>query len=111
MRYETGGAFRMALESRLRAEALETGIPLVRLRKTVAFDRLLARMMGADQAGRWLLKGGLALQVRMQEGARTTKDIDVLLRDTSQDVTTCWLRPRSSCSGIGSSSRSAHRVR
>ena len=86
MSYETGGAFRMALESRLRSEALETGIPLARLRKTVAFDRLLARMMSAEQASHWLLKGGLALQVRMQEGARTTKDIDVLLRDTSEDA-------------------------
>ena len=86
MRYETGGAFRMALESRLRSEALETGVPLTRLRKTVAFDRLLARMMNAEQAGHWLLKGGLALQVRMQEGARTTKDIDVLLRDKSEDA-------------------------
>lgn len=86
MRYESGGAFRMALEARLRTEALETGIPLARLRKTVAFDRLLARMMSADQADRWLLKGGLALQIRMNEGARTTKDIDVLLRDTRDDA-------------------------
>ena len=86
MRYETGGAFRMALESRLRSEALETGVPLARLRKTVAFDRLLARMTSAPQAGHWLLKGGFALQARMHEGARTTKDIDVLLRDTSEDA-------------------------
>ena len=86
MRYETGSAFRMALEARLRSEALETGIPLARLRKTVAFDRLLARMMSPDQADRWLLKGGLALQVRMQQGARTTKDIDVLLQDTRADA-------------------------
>ena len=73
MRYESGGAFRMALEVRLRAESLDTNVPLARLRKTVAFDRLLARMMNADQGDRWLLKGGLALQVRMSEGARTTK--------------------------------------
>jgi len=76
----------MALEARLRSEALEMGIPLARLRKTVAFDRLLARMTSAEQGSRWLLKGGFALQIRMQEGARTTKDIDVLLRDARGDA-------------------------
>jgi predicted nucleotidyltransferase component of viral defense system len=86
VKYESGGAFRMALEARLRAEALETNAPLARLRKLVAFDRLLARMMSADQQDRWLLKGGLALQVRMLEGARTTKDIDVLLRESGADA-------------------------
>ncbi len=86
MRYESGSAFRMALEARLRTESLDTNVPLARLRKTVAFDRLLARMMNADQGDRWLLKGGLALQVRMPEGARTTKDIDVLLREFGVDV-------------------------
>lgn len=75
----------MALEARLRTESLGTNVPLARLRKMVAFDRLLARM-GADQADRWLLKGGLALQVRMLEGARTTKDIDVLLRESGADA-------------------------
>lgn len=86
MKYESGSAFRMALEARLRTESLETNVPLARLRKLVAFDRLLARMMGADQLDRWLLKGGLALQVRMPEGARTTKDIDVLLREAGFDA-------------------------
>ena len=86
MKYESGGAFRMALEARLRTESLETNVPLARLRKMVAFDRLLARMMGADQSDRWLLKGGLALQVRMLEGVRTTKDIDVLLRESGSDA-------------------------
>lgn len=86
MRYETGGAFRMALEARLRAEAIETRLPLARLRKTVAFDRLLARMMSSQHADRWLLKGGLALQLRMHTGARTTKDVDVLLREVTADA-------------------------
>jgi hypothetical protein len=76
----------MALEARLRAEALKTNVPLARLRKTVAFDRLLARMMDDDRNERWLLKGGLALQVRMLEGARTTEDIDVLLRESGTDA-------------------------
>ena len=43
----------------------------------VAFDRFLARLVQA-QPGAWMLKGGLALQLRMGSHARTTKDIDVL---------------------------------
>lgn len=61
MRYATGAAFRMALEDRLRDESLSTGLPLSRLRKTIAFDRLLARMV-ASSPDAWLLKGGFALQ-------------------------------------------------
>jgi hypothetical protein len=61
---------------------------LVRLRKMVVFDRLLARLMQA-QPDAWVLKGGLALQLRLGNQARTTKDMDVLLaapRDQANDV-------------------------
>lgn len=78
MKYASGAAFRMALEDRLRAESLSTGLPLSRLRKTVAFDRLLARMVASCPDG-WLLKGGFALQLRLENQARATKDIDLLL--------------------------------
>jgi len=80
MRYSDGTAFRTALEGRLRSESLATGVALSRLRKTVAFDRLLARLQtGAPDV--WVLKGGLALQVRLHERARTTKDIDLHTRE------------------------------
>jgi len=85
MKYNNGSAFRRALEDRLRAKSLQTGIPLVRLRKMVAFDRFLARLLH-DQTWRWVLKGGLALQLRLGAEARTTKDIDVLLLDSGQDI-------------------------
>ena len=78
MKYASGAAFRMALEDRLRAESRSTGMPLSRLRKTVAFDRLLARMVVSNSDG-WLLKGGFALQLRLENQARATKDIDLLL--------------------------------
>ena len=68
----------MALERRLRDEAFHSGAALVRLRKTVAFDRLLARLVTADPAG-WALKGGLALQLHLPSHSRSTKDVDVLL--------------------------------
>lgn len=72
----------MALEQRLRAEALSSGMPLSRLRKMVAFDRLLARLVhGAPST--WVLKGGLALQVRFADSARSTKDVDLQTREAS----------------------------
>ena len=58
MRYRDAGAFRMALEQRLKDGAPD-GVALARDRKRVAFDRLLARL-GQVAAGRWLLKGGFA---------------------------------------------------
>ena len=77
MRYKTGAAFRRALEDRLRTQSLQDKIPLVRLRKLVAFDRFLARLL-VDQPNQWILKGGLALQLRIGSRARTTKDVDLL---------------------------------
>lgn len=77
MNYRTGTDFRRALEDRLLAQSTQTHVSLVRLRKLVAFDRFLARLVQA-QPGAWMLKGGLALQLRMGNHARTTKDIDVL---------------------------------
>jgi hypothetical protein len=64
MSYNSGAAFRRALEDRLLAQSRASGLALVRLRKLVAFDRLLARLAAA-QPGQWLLKGGVALQLRL----------------------------------------------
>ncbi len=85
MNYDSGASFRRALEDRLRSQSLQTGAPLVRLRKMVAFDRFLVRLV-QDQPNAWVLKGGLALQLRLGERARTTKDIDVLLLTPHEDV-------------------------
>ncbi len=79
MRYASGTAFRRALEDRLQASSLTSGVPLDRLRKMVAFDRLLARLV-ADGQENWVLKGGLALQLRLGTRARTTRDMDLLVR-------------------------------
>ena len=77
MNYRSGSAFRRALEERLNAQTKTAGLPLVRLRKMVAFDRFLARLVYA-QPDAWALKGGLALQLRLGGRSRTTKDIDLL---------------------------------
>lgn len=81
MLYESSAAFRRALEDRLRQQAVNSGTPLARLRKMVAFERFLARLVTA-QPEAWVLKGGLALQLRLPEHARTTQDIDLLLRQS-----------------------------
>jgi hypothetical protein len=85
VKYQSGRAFRQALEGRLKSLSRQSGLPLVRLRKMVAFERFLARLT-IDQPGSWLLKGGLALQWRLGNLTRTTKDLDVLLTVPVQDV-------------------------
>lgn len=72
MRYRDATAFRTALEQRLKDRAAGDGAQLVRDRKRVAFDRLLARLLTVA-GGRWLLKGGFALDLRLAARARSTK--------------------------------------
>jgi hypothetical protein len=91
MTYRTGVAFRRALEDRLARESTATGVPLTRLRKLVAFERLLARLVQADPDG-WLLKGGLLLQLRLGIFARATKDIDILLLASPDGATEALVR-------------------
>jgi predicted nucleotidyltransferase component of viral defense system len=79
MKYASGRTFRQALEDRLRYQQRESGLPLARLRKTVAFERLLVRL-----DNRWVLKGGLALQLRTLR-PRTTLDIDLNILDDRAD--------------------------
>lgn len=76
MRYRDAAAFRQALEQRLNARAAGDGARIARDRKRVAYDRLLARL-NAAAPDRWLLKGGFALDLRLHERARATRDVDV----------------------------------
>jgi hypothetical protein len=85
MTYGSGAAFRHALEDRLRVQGLQTGAPLGRLRKLVVFDRFPARLTH-DRPDSWVVKGGLALQLRLGDRARTTKGIDVLLTTPTSDL-------------------------
>lgn len=66
--YSTPAAFRSALESRLKNAARERNFTPMRLRKIVTFDRFLARLTSVA-ADRWLLKGGAALNFRLQDRA------------------------------------------
>ena len=76
--YATAEAFRRALEARLK-KAAETELTQVnRLRRQVAFDRLLARLFRIDPTP-WVLKGGYALELRFRT-ARATVDIDLTVQ-------------------------------
>jgi hypothetical protein len=76
VKYPDAAEFRQALEQRLKTRAGGDGARLARDRKRVAFDRLLARLT-ITAPERWLLKGGFALDLRLVERARATKDIDI----------------------------------
>jgi hypothetical protein len=86
MRYATPAAFRTALEARLLAHSKATRLALDRLRKQVVFERLLARLLVAAP-GRWVLKGGFALDLRLGTRARSTKNLDVARGDAVEQAT------------------------
>lgn len=81
--YTSPQAFKQALEQRLR-EASVDGVDFARRRQLVVFDRFLARIVAVlgDAA---MLKGGLVLELRL-ERARTTKDIDLRLTGSPDNV-------------------------
>jgi len=76
--YASAEAFRRGLEARLNKAAETELIQINRLRRHVAFDRLLARLFRNDPAP-WVLKGGYALELRFRL-ARATVDIDLTVQ-------------------------------
>jgi hypothetical protein len=76
--YSSPGAFRKALEERLKKASQSDQIDLNRLRRHVSFDRLLARLFRANTPP-WVLKGGYALELRFK-AARSTVDIDLTVQ-------------------------------
>jgi len=76
--YASAEAFGRALEVRLNQAAETELIQVNRLRRQVAFDRLLARLFRAEPAP-WVLKGGYALELRFRT-ARATVDIDLTIQ-------------------------------
>ncbi len=79
-KYASPTTFRKALEDRLQALSKKEGTDLQRVRRQVAFDRLLARLF-LTKSSAWSLKGGYAMELRTRF-ARATKDIDLNLRLT-----------------------------
>jgi nucleotidyltransferase AbiEii toxin of type IV toxin-antitoxin system len=85
VRYGSPLALRTALEQRLLITSREAGIALDRLRRRVLLERIVARLQAAEP-GLWVLKGGMALEVRLRDAARLTKDVDVGLRGVVADA-------------------------
>ncbi|MBI2858074.1 MAG: nucleotidyl transferase AbiEii/AbiGii toxin family protein [Chloroflexi bacterium] len=94
MRYATASTFRTALEQRLLTLADEQGVPVLRLRKLVVFDRLMARLM-IVAPDRWVLKGAVALHFRVGSQFRTTKDLDLSRQDNEEAATADFLSAQS----------------
>jgi len=76
-KYQTPKAFRQALEEKIKTTSKKMQMDLQRVRRTIAFDRFLCRMF-IDPKVKWVLKGGYAMELRV-ETARATKDIDFTL--------------------------------
>ena len=81
--YLSPEAFKQALEQRLKSSA-RSGGDLARRRQLLVFDRFLARVV-AVMGDAATLKGGLVLERRL-ERARTTKDIDLRVVGSPDDV-------------------------
>lgn len=79
-KYKSASAFLSALNERLKSKSLNEGIDIQRLRRQVAFDRLLQRLF-YQRPSPWVLKGGYAMELRTTN-PRATKDIDIVVRET-----------------------------
>ena len=87
MRYATANAFREAIEARLLRDSRENNKDLARLRRLVTFERFLVRL-ALTEPSPWILKGGVALEFRVPDRARATRDIDLALRAQLDDKAT-----------------------
>jgi hypothetical protein len=74
---------RRSLDDRFAHAARQTGSDVNRLRRRFVFQRAVARL-AAD--GRWVLKGGYALEARLPDRARATQDVDVALLAAEVDL-------------------------
>lgn len=74
--YKTPEAFRMALKQKQKQRAAAAGVPVRRLAQVDLYYRFLARVLQELGHGAVVVKGGVALEMRLQR-ARTTLDIDL----------------------------------
>lgn len=85
-RPQTPQAFKASLDSLVQAEARRTGRRQSSLRTLLVMERLLARIF-AVAPDAFTLKGGLALELRLQN-ARTTRDIDLRAMGSPRNLET-----------------------
>ena len=78
-KYKTASALLTALSDRLKQKSQKEGLDIQRLRRQVAFDRLLVRLFSKTPSP-WVLKGGYAMELRLNN-PRATKDIVLTVKD------------------------------
>lgn len=105
MKYATAAAFRQALDDRLKAQSEHTGLALARLRKRVAFELFLRRLV-AVAPDRWVLKGAPALDFRFKATSRPTKDMDLGRTDDEDTAIEDFAAAQELCSTTSSASPS-----
>jgi hypothetical protein len=81
----TPRAFETALTARFKAASVNSPFTHSQLRRQFAYDRLLARCFTADEAHRWILKGGISMLARLRQ-ARHSADVDLAVE--AADATT-----------------------
>lgn len=84
MTYPSLADFRQALEQRLLNQSRDAGTDLNWLRRRLVFERILARLT-TSQPGAWVVKGGMAIELRIGNTARMTKDLDLNLRGQADE--------------------------
>ena len=78
-KYKSAAGFRMAVKSKLNKISQNTGQDIRRLYRQTAYTQFLARLFLDDNIS-WVLKGGHALELRLQK-SRATKDVDLAMKD------------------------------
>ena len=70
------------------AYAREVGVSEGRVRAWIAYMIMAGVLERAAVGGdpRFIVKGGVALELRLRDRARATKDIDIVLQDTDADL-------------------------
>ncbi len=83
--YKSPQAFRTALAERQKQRAAKAGVPSSRLAQVDLYFRFLARVLQELGEESVVVKGGVALEMRLQR-ARTTLDVDVRALGVPDDV-------------------------
>jgi predicted nucleotidyltransferase component of viral defense system len=80
-KYKSASAYRMAIQEKLKNISRNENIDILRLYRQVAYTHFLARLFQNNKVP-WVLKGGHALELRLQR-SRATKDVDLALKEAS----------------------------
>lgn len=78
-RYKSAQNFRRGIQEKLKIVSRKDGVDIMRLYRQVGYTHFLARLF-RDADVPWVLKGGHALELRLQE-SRATKDVDLALKE------------------------------